>query len=388
MKKYQFSIAAICAGLLLVTACKSVNNTVSKQSETTVPATQMAIVQNGNGGADILKLQKIPVLVPGANEVLIKVVAAGINPIERRFREGGGGRPAGGMGAPGDGMGPPPGGGMGGGMGRAPGGAGGPSVPGGDLSGIIVQIGDSVTNVKVGDAVFAKIPFGAGGLNGAYSQYAVTTDDQVAPKPSDQTFAEAAGIATVAMTAMRTLDHAAVKAGDRVFINGIGGGIGSSAAQIAMARGAYALGTASVKHHDYLATIGIAEVINYREVLFDEVITELVDIAIETVGTQTANQALNIIKPGGQLVSIAGPASQKLCDEKQVTCARIGGNVGRTNKELLTEISQLAEQGKFRLNVDTIFPLAEAGAAQDQNYNVGTTGKVILIVDEALADTK
>lgn len=381
MKNYLLSISAICASLLLVTACKSISNDVSGQKQQAIPTTQMAIVQNGNGGAEVLTLQEIPVLDPGANQVLIKVVAAGINPIERRFREGGGGG-AGGMGAPAGGMG---GGAMGG---NAMGGPAGASVPGGDLAGIVVKKGENVSNVEVGDAVFAKMPFGAGGLNGAYSQYAVTSDDQIAPKPSDQTYAEAAGIATVGMTAMRTLDHAQVKSGDRVFINGIGGGIGSSAAQIAMARGAYVLGTASAKHHDYLKSIGVTEAINYREVQFDEVITEPVDVAIETVSTATANQALNIIKPGGQLVSIAGAATQAHCEEKQVTCARIGGNVGRSNKELLAELYQLAEAGKYKLNVDSTFPLEQAGAAQDQNYNVGTTGKIVLIVDPNLANSK
>lgn len=326
-----------------------------------VPAMQMAMVQTGNGGAEVLEYQSIPVPEPGTGEVLIKIVAAAINPIERRFREGGGPR------------------------GRAP---EGPSVPGSDLAGIVVKLGENVSNVNVGDAVFAKLAVGDSGLNGSYSQYAVASADQVMHKPTDQTYAQASGLATVGMTAMRTLDHVNVSAGQRVFINGIGGGIGSSAAQFSKARGAHVLGTASAKHHEYLESIGVDEIINYREVQFDEVIEEPVDVVIETVGTETANQALNILRPGGELVSIAGPADTELCASKEVICARIGGNVGRSNPELLLEIRQLAQDGLYKLNVDTSFPLQEAGTAQDLNYDVGTTGKIVLIVDAELAHTK
>lgn len=357
---------AICFALL--TACNVSNSpdATTPSHAIDVPAMQMAIVQDGNGGPEVLKYQSIPVREPGEGEVLIKVVAAAINPIEWRIRENGGGRP-----------GAPPG--------RTP---TDPSVPGSDLAGIVVKLGAGVSNVKIGDAVFAKLAVGPSGLNGSYSQFAVASADQVIPKPSDQTFAEASGLATVGMTAMRTLDHANVGADQRVFINGIGGGIGSSAAQIALARGAYVLGTASGKHHPYLKSIGVDEVINYREIQFDEVITEPVDIVIETVGSETANQALNILKPGGQLVSIAGPADADLCAAKAVTCSRIGGNVGRSNADLLAEISQLAEAGLYKVNVDTTFPLQQAGAAQDLNHNVGTTGKIVLIVDADLAHTK
>lgn len=355
-----------------------------------VPATQMAIVQIGNGGPEVLRYQSVPVLEPGAGEVLIKVVAAAVNPIEWRSRTGSGPPPQAGVSS----SSAPAGGGMGPGAGIQPGAAAGlpgpavGAIPGSDVSGIVVRLGAGVTSLKLGDAVFAKLVPASSGLNGAYAQYAIAPANQALPKPTGQTFAEAAGLGTVGMTAMRTLDHAKVQAGQRVFINGIGGGIGSSAAQIARARGAYVLGTASARHHEYLKSIGVNEVIDYQKVKFDQVIKQPVDVVIETVSTETANQALNILKPGGQLVSIAGAATAELCTAKGVTCARLGGAVGRSNPELLAEIRQLAEAGKYRLNVDAKFPLQEAGAAQDRNHNVGTTGKVVLIVDPALADRK
>lgn len=364
--KFPFALRALLSTTLVLSACSLGGPSVmtDNSGEITVPDSQMAIVQIGNGGPEVLHYQRIPVLQPGPGEVLIKVVAAAINPIEWRSREGQGRPPAGGNTA------------------QAP------SVPGGDIAGIVVQLGEGVNHLKPGDAVFAKLAFGQGGLNGAYAEYTVAPANQTNLKPADQTFAEASGLGTVGVTALRTIKHANVQAGQRVFINGIGGGIGSSAAQFALARGAYVLGTASARHHAYLKSIGVHEVINYREVAFDQVIEEPVDVVIETVSTETANQALNILKPGGNLVSIAGAADPSLCEAKGVNCSRIGGEFGWPNSQMLAEVAQLAHEGHYRLNVDSSFPLEQAGAAQDQNHNVGTTGKVVLIVDPELADQR
>jgi NADPH:quinone reductase-like Zn-dependent oxidoreductase len=389
--KRILSISSLLIASALLSACSSDDElaTTSASESLTIPTTQMAIVQTGNGGPEVLQYQSIPVMEPGANQVLIKVVAAAINPIERRSREGGGRPPVPAGPAPDAAAGgAPPAGGRPGGDRPGPGGASGPSVPGGDISGIVVKLGEGVSNVAVGDAVFAKLAFGQTGLNGAYSEYAVAPANQTNPKPTDQTFAEAAGLSTVGGTALRTIKHAEVAKGQRVFINGIGGGIGSSAAQFAVARGAYVLGTASGRHHEYLASIGVNEAINYREVQFDEVITEPVDVVIETVSTATANQALNILKPGGKLVSISGAADPALCEAKEVDCSRIGGEFGWSNEVILKEVYEIAQAGNYRLNVDGTFPLEEAGAAQEQNFNVGTTGKIVLIVNESMANTK
>ena len=362
--KYPFFVSVL---TLLVSACGGTSHMSETGSTLDVPETQMAIVQIGTG-EDSFHYQSIPVLEPGPGEVLVKVVAAAVNPIERRIRVGGG-RPPGG-----------PGGG-------APASAEPQqSVPGGDLSGIVVRLGEGVTNLELGDKVFSKVQLNSGALNGSYLEYAVTAANHTNLKPEDQTFAEAAGLGTVGVTALRTVWHAEVEEGDRVFINGIGGGIGSSAAQFAIERGAYVLGTASARHHDYLYSIGVGEAINYREVQFDEVITEPVDVVIETVSTETANQALNILRPGGRLVSIAGAADSARCEAEGFECSRIGGEFGWSNEVMMAAIAQLAGDGHYRLNVDATFPLEEAAAAQDLNFNVGTTGKIVLLVDQELAN--
>lgn len=368
-KSQTFTLALVAAFFL--SAC-GIADYSTENMEIAIPSTQMAIVQIGNGGAEVFHYQSVPVLEPGEGQVLVKVVATAINPIERRNRVGGGRPPQGGGPARGAAPSDPQ-----------------PTLPGGDLSGIVVKLGEGVTNLQVGDAVFSKVAIGGrgvDGLNGAYSEYVITRADHTNLKPADQTFAEASGLGTVGVTALRTIWHADVQEGDRVFINGIGGGIGSSAAQFALERGAYVLGTASARHHAHLYSIGVDEVIDYREVQFDEVIQEPVDVVIETVSTATANQALNILRPGGKLVSIAGAADPDMCDTKAVDCSRIGGEFGWPNTQMLAEVAQLAWDGHYRLNVDATFPLEQAAAAQDQNYNVGTSGKVVLIVDAELAN--
>lgn len=331
-----------------------------------VPAEQQAIVQRGNGGPEVMKLETVPVLEPAAGQVLIEVHAAAVNPIDWKMRVGysGRGRP---LGTPSP---------------NEPA----ARIPGFDAAGVVVKLGPEVTEFAVGDEVFTMIGrISVDGLNGSYSQYVVAPVDNVVAKPKSFSFAEAAGLATVGMTAARTLDPADVEAGDRVFINGIAGGVGSSAAQIAKAAGATVIGTASSRHNDYLNSLGVDQIVDYTKVDFVDVV-EPVDIYFETVNSELATHGLAIIKPGGQLVSAAGAPSQEACDAAEVKCPTMGpppgpgASGGVSEGDYLRQVADLANQGKFKINVDKSYPLAEAGAAQEYNREGHTQGKVILIV--------
>lgn len=355
-----------------------------------VPATQQAIVQTGNGGPEVLALQTVPVLDAGPGQVLIQVHAAAVNPVDWKTREGYSGRerPVGT---------PPPD--------EPP-----ARIPGFDASGIIAATGPGVTDLSVGDAVFTMIGrMTIDGLNGGYSQYVVAPADHALRNPEGFTFVEAAGLGTVGLAAARMLSPVDIQPGQRVFVNGIAGGVGSSAAQMAMARGAVAIGTASARHHDYLESIGVEQIIDYTQVNFEDVV-EPVDLYVETVSPDFATRGLQIIKPGGRIVSVVGSPAAELCEEASVDCpelgpppgappggppgARPGGPAeppggpppqgGVTEAELLEQVRQLADEGKYRVNVDRTFPLAQAGDAQEYNREGHTTGKVILIVDQAL----
>ncbi|MGC3980346.1 MAG: NADP-dependent oxidoreductase [Steroidobacteraceae bacterium] len=391
--------AAVGAAILAVTAGVAFAAT---------PKEQKAIVITANGGPEVLKLQSIPVLEPGKDQVLIKVYAAAVNPVDWKMRQGmggmgagaapggegmGGGAPAGAPAGGAPGAGGPPGGGEG--MGGAPAGGGAaafsPSVPGMDVAGVVEKVGPGVTTLKVGDAVFSMIGRGGvTGLNGGYSQYVVAPAANVISKPKNLSYAEAAGLGTAGMTGDRAINTADIQKGQRVFINGIAGGVGSAAAQVAKAKGAYVIGTASAKHNAYLKSIGVDEVIDYTKVQFEDAIKQPVDVAIETVGAETATRALKIIKKGGKLISVAGSPGADACAAAGVVCPAGGppGANGPTEGQLLAEVGKLASEGKYKVNVDASFPLDKAADAQEENRNGGTSGKIIINVDAAQAGKK
>jgi NADPH:quinone reductase-like Zn-dependent oxidoreductase len=322
------------------------------------PKEQKAIVQTGNGGPEVLQLQTVPVLEPGPDQVLIKVYAAAVNPIDWKRREG--------MGRP------------------APAGAAAAPtsfIPGFDVAGVIEKTGSAVTQFKAGDAVFSMLGrVMVTGLNGGYSEYAIAPASNVIAKPKTLTYEQAAGLATTGMTGARTVLSAKVGKGQRVFIDGIAGGVGSAAAQIAKAQGAYVIGTASAKHHAYLKSIGVDEAIDYTQVKFEDAVKQPVDVVIETVGAETATRALKILKKGGILFSVAGSPSAEQCAAAGVNCAGPRGAEGLSEGGLLAQVAELAAAGKFKVNVDASFPLEQAAAAQEENRNGGTQGKIIIDV--------
>ncbi|MFT3905144.1 MAG: NADP-dependent oxidoreductase [Steroidobacteraceae bacterium] len=373
------------------------------------PKEQKAIVQNGNGGPEVLKLQTIPVLEPGDGQVLVKVYAAAVNPVDWKMRAGmtgRGGPPGGGAGgAPGGGgAGGPPGGGApggaGGGAGGPPGGgapggggAGGPpgggggggsstSVPGMDVAGVVEKVGPGVTTFKVGDPVFSMIGRGkVTGLNGGYSEYVVAPVANVVAKPKNLTYAQAAGIGTAGMTGERAVDQAGVAKGQKVLILGIAGGVGSSAAQIAKARGATVVGTASAQHNAYLKSIGVDQVIDYTKGNFEDQVKD-VDVVINTVTGTDAERSLKTLKKGGKLVSVAGGVAADKCTAAGVNCigGGPGGAAGPSEGDMLAAVAKLASEGKFTVKVDKTFALDKAGDAQVLGAQNHTEGKIILTV--------
>ncbi len=333
------------------------------------PAQMQAIVQAGMGGPEVLKLQTVPVPAPGPGQVLIRVYAAAINPVDwgmRRPREGA---------APTIGV------------------ASTARIPGFDVAGVIEKVGSGVTSHRVGDTVFSMIGrIRVDGLNGGYAEYVVAPEQNTVAKPATLTFAQAAGLGTVGMTAARTLSAAKVGSGTRLFVNGISGGVGSTVAQMAKSRGAYVIGTASARHHGYLRSLGVDEIIDYRSVAFETVVRG-VDAVIDTVNAEGATRAVKVLKRGGVLVSIAGNPPAADCTAAGIDCPGPGSmremdGKGGSEGDYLREAAAVAASGKLTINVDATFSLARAGDAQEENRNGGTQGKIILIVNAAEAEKK
>lgn len=322
------------------------------------PAEQQAIVQTGTGGPDVLKLQTVPVAEPGEGQVLVRVYAASVNPTDWKMRAGTPGYPA----------------------------AGTLAIPGGDVAGVIEKLGAGVTGLKVGQSVTAVIVRSAKPLNGGYSQFVLAKVDNVFPKPASMSYAQAAGLGVASVTGVRVVSDVRLEKGERVLITGVAGGVGSAAAQAAKARGAYVIGTASASHNAYLKTLGVDEVIDYTQVKFEEKVSNVVAV-IDTVGSDTAERALGLLKQGGRFVSVAARDLDAKCAAAGVTCA------GRTSapdvqRSIYDETSRLAASGKLNVKIDKTYPLAQAGQAQAYGEQGHTEGKIVLIVDAAKANTK
>ncbi|MGC3980425.1 MAG: NADP-dependent oxidoreductase [Steroidobacteraceae bacterium] len=312
--------------------------------------------------------------VPVNDEVLIKVRAAGLNPVDWRAPGGENGMGAGGPppGAPNTGMagGPPPGGPGGGSTTRNP-----DSVLGFDAAGIITAIGPGVTNWKVGDAVIAFLD-----SRGAYAQYAVAPVAALVRKPDKLSFEQAAGIPTVAYAAWAVLvDVAKVGKGQRVLVHGGAGGVGSAAIQIAKARGAYVIATASKANHDYLRSMGADETIDYTTEKFENKVRDI-DIVMNTRDADTATRSLPIIKKGGQLVSVSGRPSDADCQAAGVTCAGRSMTGATPIGGVLQNIADLVNQGKYQVRVDKAYPLADIEKAFEDGRQGHTRGKLVLTI--------
>jgi NADPH:quinone reductase-like Zn-dependent oxidoreductase len=243
-------------------------------------------------------------------------------------------------------------------------------IPGRDLSGVIDAVGDPAGPWKIGQAVIAIA------TGGSYAEYAIASVNAVAVKPRRLSFEEAAGIPVVGETAWRALATLAnVQPGQRVLIHGGAGGVGSSAVQIAKARGAYVIATASPTHNALLRSLGADEVLDYHSVRFEETLKDI-DVVLNTVDADTGARSIGVLRPGGIVVSVAGAVPAAQCEAAKIRCAVTGHATG----EMLGSLSALAEQGKFRIHIDRQFPLAEAAKALELNRQGHTGGKIILEV--------
>jgi NADPH:quinone reductase-like Zn-dependent oxidoreductase len=284
------------------------------------------------------QLQSVPKPEPQPGQVRIKVRAASVNPVDWKQAE---------HAAPGTRL-----------------------IPGRDLSGVIDAVGDAAGPWRVGEAVIAIA------TGGSYAQYAVASVSALSAKPRRLTFEEAAGIPVAGETAWRALVTIAnVKPGQRVLIHGGAGGVGSAAVQIAKARGAYVIATASPTHNAFLRSLGVDEVVDYHEVRFEEKVRDI-DVALNTVDADTGARSLAIVRPGGILVSVTGAAPAAQCEAAQIHCAVTGPATG----EMLGPLSALADEGKLTVHIDRQFPLAHAAEALALNHQGHTGGKIILEV--------
>jgi NADPH:quinone reductase-like Zn-dependent oxidoreductase len=279
------------------------------------------------GPPEVIVIDDIPRPTPGKDALLIRVAAAGVGPWDALIREGESevDSPL-------------------------------PITLGSDLAGIVEEAGSEVSGFKKGDQVY-------GVTNpkfiGATAKYAVASAGMVAHKPDKLTLLEAASVPVVAVTAWQMLhEYAQAKPGQSVLIHGAAGNVGAYAVQIARLANLKIIATSSAKDAEYVKSLGAVQVLDYHAAKFEDQISP-VDLVIDTVGGETRKRSMEIVKPGGILVSAVSPVAE----EEKVPGVRAVFFLVEVTTARLNTISELFERGQLVAQVGSVLPLADAQAA-------------------------
>ncbi|WP_164551955.1 NADP-dependent oxidoreductase [Streptomyces sp. WAC 01529] len=286
---------------------------------------------------------------PGLTEILVRVHAAGVNPVDWKTRAEGA------FGTWGD-----------------------TPILGYDVSGVVEEVGPGVTLYSPGDEVFGmpRFPEQAGG----YAEYVVAPARRFAPKPAGIDHVQAAALPLAALTAWQGLvETAGLRAGQRVLIHAAAGGVGHLAVQIAKARGAYVIGTAREEKHAFLRGLGADEVVDYARVDFTEAISD-VDIVLDGVGGEYGTRSLEVLRPGGHLVTLPDPGGLPDAGLARERGVHAGWTIVEPDRLGLLEIARLVDEGKLRAEIDTVLPLEDAAKAHAYGERGRTRGKIVLRV--------
>ncbi len=310
-------------------------------------ATMKAVRFHSYGPPEVLALEDVERPTPAADEVLVRVHAAGVNPLDWKVR-------------------------------------GGyvrdwlhhrlPLIPGWDVSGVVEAVGAKVTDFKIGEAVYGMLDFGR---DGAYAEYVAAPAQHLARKPASLDHVQAAAVPLAALTAWQALfDSAGLAKGQTVLIHGAAGGVGHFAVQFARWAGARVIGTASASHESFLQELGAERVLDYRTTRFEEAAGD-VDVVLDTIGGDTQQRSWKVLKRGGILVATLGISSPGAPDEHGV---RGVGILVHPDPSQLTRIGKLIDSGNLKPVINVVLPLAEAGRAHEMSQTGHGRGKIVLKV--------
>lgn len=310
-----------------------------------------AIIINEFGGTDQLIHTTLPVPTIKDDEVLVKVQAISINPVDVKTRAGKGvaGRIKNEM----------------------------PIVLGWDISGVVTAAGSAVQDFAAGDEVFGMVNFPGHGK--AYAEYIAAPAAHLARKPATITHQQAAAATLAALTAYQVFIHKArLQKGQRVLIHAAAGGVGHFAVQIAKNAGAYVIGTSSAGNKDFVQELGADEHVDYRNQQFEEVVKE-VDLVLDTVGGDTIVRSFDVIKPGGMLISIPTsipPEVLEIAKQKNIDASFM---LVQSNGSDMAAIAALLEKGIIRPYVNH-YDFSQMDIAHQQQETGSTKGKIVLTI--------
>ncbi|HWY39972.1 MAG TPA: NADP-dependent oxidoreductase, partial [Chthoniobacterales bacterium] len=249
-----------------------------------------------------------------------------------------------------------------------------PWHPGYDIAGVVEKVGGKVTKFKVGDAVYAFITILKGG---GYAEYAVAKQTDAALKPTTISFVEAAGAPSVALTAWQAIvDKANVQSGQTVLIHGASGGVGLFAIPIAKIRGAKVFATASTANQDFLKQLGADVAVDYKTQKFEDIAKD-VDAVIDGVGGETLARSYPIVRKGGIIVSLTDRLDQAQLDKYGIRGASLEV---QNNGDELAQIGKLIDEKKIKVIVSETFPLTDANKAEAKADTGHARGKIVLKV--------
>lgn len=331
--------AALCTASLFVFAAQL------KAAEPTMKA----IVAHEYGPPSSVRYEDAARPVPKDNEALVRVIAAGVNPADPLIVNGKYAREFG---------------------------THVPLIPGYDIAGIVEKVGPAVTKLKVGDAVYGYPLMGGG-----WAEHCVVTENEAAPKPKSFGFSDAAAVPLAALTAWQSLvNTASLTSGQTVLIHGGAGGVGHFAVQIAKARGARVIATASTANQDLLKQLGVDVPIDYTKQKFEEIAKD-VDVVLDTVGHDLPARTYPVVKKGGIICEIAGRLDRSELEKYGIRGAGIGVT---PNADDLAEITKLIDAGRIKPVVTQVLPLSEGAKACEQAETHHTRGKIVLkVADES-----
>jgi NADPH:quinone reductase-like Zn-dependent oxidoreductase len=315
------------------------------------PEIMKAIILKGFGGVENLLKTDIPVPYISDTEVLVKVKAIGINPVDIKTRKGKGAASR---------------------LSSFD-----PIILGWDISGIVTNTGRKVTSLKKGDEVFGMINFPGHGK--AYAEYVAAPEAHLALKPANISHEEAAGASLAALTAWELLKSAGIKPGYKVLIHSAAGGVGHFAVQMSRYLGAEVTGTSSGKNKEFIFSLGASAHIDYENQRFEDVLHNM-DFVLDTIGGNYIDRSLKVLKPGGTLICIPSGSSEMVA-EKAKEQGKTGSHfMVKSNGVCMKEIADLLKEGKLKSIVSKTYSMDDIQEAHLQIETGKTRGKIVVVV--------
>lgn len=312
-----------------------------------------AVVLKDFGGVENLVIEDVQKPEVQSDEVLIKVKAIGIDQIDVKTRQGSG---------------------MAEKLKQEN-----PMILGWDVAGEVVHLGNDESSFKIGDAVFGTINFP--GIGNSYAEYVTAPESQLALKPDNISFAEAAGATQSPLTAWQAIiDTGHVKKGDKVLVHGAAGGVGSFAVQIAKKLGAYVIGTVSGKDKEFVLGLGADECIDYKSQKFEELVSDL-DFILDSIGGDNFVRSLKILKPNGTIVLLPSnkkEEAEKVAKEKNIK--NFHHMLMHSSGKDMKGIAEMLADGSMKSHVSKTYSFDEIRKAHEEMVSGGHTGKIVIVL--------